>query len=437
MDIKYQKCIYCNSTDLSVSDIIPLALTGSKITKKFVCKRHNKETNEKFESIIIEKWDMFRNHLGLKTRDGKPIKYKGDLIIDDIKIKDIKLFDKASLYGKQIFSTINNSGEKIKIGNIDKLNKISGGKAEIIDMSNAEIECNFSLNDLIISSEMKRTVAKIAYEWHCYNNNISGYEERYNKIIDYIINGIEDNDEEIIENVIDRNAYLLCEENCEWGTHSIYEYINDSGCCYVIFNFWNIAIYKIEIAKGWNPNISNVNIIPVSKYNIDGTKGKFNFTMIGKVNIISENSKEALKRMRKIYIKNINLLLTTTTLTIFTVKQMLDDMMNDFILLERDEIELVEFLEYEEWNRIIIIHFILIIEERGNKYDMRKSFNNNLKIILNADEVIKFNEDSKKTIIENILKLNTNKLLVNKIEKGIYEFNRIYENEIKIVGNIN
>lgn len=36
------KCIYCNAeTDLSVSDIIPAALTGAKLKKRFVCRTHN------------------------------------------------------------------------------------------------------------------------------------------------------------------------------------------------------------------------------------------------------------------------------------------------------------------------------------------------------------------------------------------------------------
>ena len=38
------RCIYCNSDDLSLSDVISCALTGAKITRKFVCKEHNKFT---------------------------------------------------------------------------------------------------------------------------------------------------------------------------------------------------------------------------------------------------------------------------------------------------------------------------------------------------------------------------------------------------------
>lgn len=39
------KCIYCNDDKhLTVSDIIPAALTGAKLRKKFVCHTHNSFT---------------------------------------------------------------------------------------------------------------------------------------------------------------------------------------------------------------------------------------------------------------------------------------------------------------------------------------------------------------------------------------------------------
>lgn len=43
------RCIYCNSDDLSVSDIISYVLTGAKLTKRFVCHKHNKFTNDNYE----------------------------------------------------------------------------------------------------------------------------------------------------------------------------------------------------------------------------------------------------------------------------------------------------------------------------------------------------------------------------------------------------
>lgn len=91
------KCIYCNSEDLSVSDVISCALTGEKVTRKFVCKYHNKFTNQ-YENIAIKKLNFFRNKIGLTERDGGVIKYTTDLIIDGVNINKTSLSDRASLY---------------------------------------------------------------------------------------------------------------------------------------------------------------------------------------------------------------------------------------------------------------------------------------------------------------------------------------------------
>ena len=53
------KCIYCNSTDLTTSDIISCALTGKKLTRRFVCREHNAFTNNNFEKKAIKKLGLF------------------------------------------------------------------------------------------------------------------------------------------------------------------------------------------------------------------------------------------------------------------------------------------------------------------------------------------------------------------------------------------
>lgn len=84
------KCIYCNSeAELTSSDIITYAITGAKLTKSFVCKTHNA-----FTMIIMRKicswFGFFRNHLGLTTRDGKPIQYKADISVDGTELHNVK-----------------------------------------------------------------------------------------------------------------------------------------------------------------------------------------------------------------------------------------------------------------------------------------------------------------------------------------------------------
>lgn len=56
-----RRCIYCGiAEDLSDSDIIPDALTASRIINKCVCHvEHNSGMTEKFESEVVENYNLF------------------------------------------------------------------------------------------------------------------------------------------------------------------------------------------------------------------------------------------------------------------------------------------------------------------------------------------------------------------------------------------
>ena len=92
------KCIYCNSEDLTKSDIISYALTGAKLTRNFVCHEHNDFTNVKFEKEAIANLAFFRNTLGLTERSGNLVKYTADLIVDGMTLHDAVLSGRASIY---------------------------------------------------------------------------------------------------------------------------------------------------------------------------------------------------------------------------------------------------------------------------------------------------------------------------------------------------
>lgn len=425
-----QKCVYCNSEDLSLSDIIPYALTGAKIAKKIVCKKHNKYTNEKFESIAIERFDCFRNELGFKTRDGNPISYYGNIVIDNMIINHVKLFDRKSFYSKQIFDTIHN-GSKFKVGNIDKLKLNPSANPTPLNMKDVIMQYDFSLRDLFISQEMKRTVAKISYEWHCYNNKICGYEERYSKIVEYITNDVQKVDDDIVENVIDAYAYFVANKLCEFGTNSIYEYTDNIGCCYVIFNFWNVIIYKVKIFSDGIPNISNNRNIELSRYNLDNTKDKINFgVMSDNYNVLSENPEDALKRLYNLYINNLTALTTNIVLTIYTARKMVNDMIKDLSLFKNGEIDIANFINFEEPRRIFIIKLILQFSEEESNYNFGENFNKNILKIFNSDEFLRINQDDRIQIIKNIIEMDDKDILIGILEKGISVFDKIYENEI-------
>ena len=187
------RCIYCNSDDLSVSDIISYALTGAKLTKRFVCHKHNKFTNDNYEKKAIANLDFIRSSLGLTERKGTEIKYKANMDIDGISIHNVWVSGKRSaIYEdkKRLFHAERN-GQKVLIGNIDKLKQIKGvteNNIEILDMSNSKLNTTFSLKTLFASEEMLRTISKIAYEWYCYIYGINNFEcEEYKDIVDCVL----------------------------------------------------------------------------------------------------------------------------------------------------------------------------------------------------------------------------------------------------------
>lgn len=65
-----RRCIYCGTAeDLSDSDIIPDALTASRIINKCVCHvEHNSGMTEKFESEVVEKLAFLLNHLDKESK---------------------------------------------------------------------------------------------------------------------------------------------------------------------------------------------------------------------------------------------------------------------------------------------------------------------------------------------------------------------------------
>ena len=149
------KCIYCNSeVELTSSDIITYAITGAKLTKPFVCKKHNAFTNDKYEKKFVADMDFFRNHLGLTTRDGKIIQYKADISVNGRKIHNVKLSNKESLYApKDVITGTDNDGNKVLMAPFEKLERISKGKATLVDMNGIVIS--------MILKNLKKIIKKL------------------------------------------------------------------------------------------------------------------------------------------------------------------------------------------------------------------------------------------------------------------------------------
>lgn len=420
MVYKQQKCIYCrdtvNSEGLSISDIIPYALTGEKLTNKFVCREHNAYTNKEFESDCIKMWDFFRSHLGFKTREGDLIKYKANIIIDGILIENVKLSDKKTFYTKQILSK-NHKGHKVILGNSRLIKNKLKVEPEQLNNNNIKMQYNFSLKGLISSPKMKRTVAKIAYEWHCHKNDIEGCRKENDMIISYILDNYEE--ENIVECVVDKYTFYVADKLSEIGTNRIYEYTDKTGICYVIFNFWNVVIYKVKINQNNSPVIEKENEIQMELYNLDGTKDCRTFSIVsleGGFDVISESCEKAINRLHDEYLKRIQRFLTHMPLTIYTLKKYADDLVYEISQLEKNKITIYDFLEYEESKKIILIQEMLLFSSEKN-YNSDESFNSNIKKLLNSEEFFTVNDEQLKGYIQKIIDLYEKELLVGVLKK--------------------
>ena len=234
------KCIYCNSEEkMTVSDIIPAALTGAKLTRRFVCNTHNKFTNDNYERDIIKQLAAYRNFIGLTERDGDPVRYYADLNIGDRTFKRVRITDNASVVsGDRIFRDTDSSGKTILAGGRDNLLKINGAtenNVETIDAKDFSIVIRADLRELFISSQVLHAIAKICYEWHCYINDIDGFiEEKYRDIVSYILS--QEDEEAPVELVVDAFTWELSDRVSRTGTNMLFEYNDYDGYTYVVFS---------------------------------------------------------------------------------------------------------------------------------------------------------------------------------------------------------
>ena len=430
------KCIYCNSQDLSVSDIISYALTGAKLTKKSVCHSHNKFTNENFEKIAIANLDFFRYSLGLSERKGGQIKYKADVTIDGITIPNISVSDRKSIYEdkKRLFQ-IDNNGSKSLIGNIERLKKkkdVIAEKIEPLDMSDVVVSITFSIDVLLASKEMLLTIAKIAYEWFCAVNNINEFiPEYYQKIVDSIL--MQRPIEDVVEIVVDGNLYLSLKEICCLGSHGLFEYTDVNGYRYVIYCFWGVIFYKILITNTHNPNLMDSNIYKLYIYYVDGDKSQTTFGVYGKSCFASVPAHEAIKQHHGFFKNNLEQLEKTIVLSLRKIKQLADDLENAFNTYKQEPHDFARLIDYEDDARITTIRLLFLLFDKKDEYSYNKSFNDNLKQITAVNDNWVFSVDEKKAYVKYLLELHERNQLSEYINKSLALFKEIFEKSLDAV----
>lgn len=426
------KCIYCNSQDLTISDIIPYALTGAKLTKKFVCHEHNDFTNVNFEKVAISNFDFFRNSLGLTERSGNDIKYRAELTIEDITIPNVAVSDRRSIYEdkKRLFQ-VEHDGKKVIVGNIDKLKQkkdVYPQKIESLDLNDVTVSVRFSLEDLFASDEMLRTVAKIAYEWFCFANDITHYEPTlYQDIVDCILLKQPVNDYvKIVDNHIMETAL---QDICYYGSHGLFEYNDIDGFKYVIYCFWGIIYYKVRICKLDKANNSTYNRYSLYLYNVDGTKRNLEFATCGISTFSSVSAQEAIKNNRKIYVSKLQKLIQTTIWTFAKAQQLVNDLNKAVKAYKNPPHDFARLVDYEDNERVVTIQIVLYLYSNKEQYDFTKSFTDNMKMLYSVDDTIVINTNENKKYVAELMKSHNDGSLLDRLEKAIDFFDEIVTNE--------
>lgn len=433
------KCIYCNSDKkLTSSDIITYAITGAKLTKSFVCETHNAFTNDNYEKKFVSDLDFFINHLGFFTREGNPIQYTADILVDGTEMHNVKVSNREALYApKSVVSGFDNEGKKVLMAPMEKIEKISKGKNfSVVDMSDVTIRKTIS-SDSFLGFYAVHSIAKMAYEWYCFVNNIEELKEENNEIVNYILG---ENKSNIVEFIIDENYYFAIDQISEVGTNTFFQYDEADGYRYVVFDFWKTLAYRIKICKSSNaiPLKQNALFFESDLYRVDGCKSKAVFSIYD----TDKNKKHPLCTVQpqnmsveiwKGFVKRIEMIMSTMVLSINVLKREVDLLSSKLKKYNEEKIDTAQLLGFEENNVVAVIDIINQLYINKNKYDKTKSFNQNLPIILNlSSDTITRTEKEKNDFLEELGKMDKDKTLANYIQKRIDTFYEIFENEIKL-----
>ena len=432
------KCIYCNSeAELTSSDIITYAITGAKLTKSFVCKTHNAFTNDNYEKKFVSDLDFFRNHLGLTTREGKAIQYKADVSVDGTEMHNVKISNRESLYApKGVVAGIDNNGNKVLMAPMEKIEKISKGKATSVDISDVIIHKTIEA-DSFIGFYAVHSMAKMAYEWYCYINNIEEYKEEYREIVDYILGNTE---EDFVDIIIDGNYYCAIDQLSEIGTNAFFQYDDIDGYRYVVIDFWKTISYKIRICKSPNENLSNVQSLffRLYLYHIDGSKtqtafGAYSLEANKQPNFKTIRPQDITADIWRVFVNRIGKIMSTMILSIHILKREVDELSAKLKKYDLGKIDVAMLLGFEDNDIVTTIDIISQLYLNKGKYDEQKTFNQNLPVILNlnGDTIFRTQED-KIAFVKLLVEMDKENKLSEYLWNGIKAFNEIYENEINL-----
>ena len=415
------KCIYCNGTDLTVSDIIPAALTGAKLRKRFVCRTHNSFTNDHYENTMIRQLDFFRNRIGLTERDGDPVRFFAGLTIGEYTSeKNISVSDNKSIMDTdRLFRMKDKQGNTVLMGPKEKLLKINGAtEDEITDLLLADISISsiVDIRDLFVSETVLHAIAKIAYEWHCFVNDVEEFQEDvYGAITSYILNPEQPN---TLINVIN-DSYVTTLADCfsRTGSNMLFEYNDSDGNVYVVFCLWNVISYKIKV-RTHNEKPSLVSCPVAYFYHADGSQNGTMFGVYGDFHVnatppdigISEQHSEIKKRLSK---------LGERDLSREYLQNCIAKILKKLPAYLEKRITVADLLDFEHEDRVIPVYILEQLYVHRGEYVSSQDFYQNMQRILQVDDRFVLKKQAKTEIVERYMDMDRDGSLGPLIGKAI------------------
>ena len=173
-------------------------------------------------------------------------------------------------------------------------------------------------------------------------------------------------------------------------------------------------------------------------YHIDESKSK---TVFGTYSLDSKRKsafvtikpKNVTIDLWRNFVKRIEKIMSTMVLSVHTLKREVDELSSKLKKYDAGIIDVARLLGFEENNVVTTIEIISQLHLNKDKYDVTKSFNQNLPIILNLDsDTIARTQEDKMEFIKSLVAMDKENKLSEYIWNGIHVFNEIYENEMKL-----
>ena len=262
-------------------------------------------------------------------------------------------------------------------------------------------------------------------------------EATIQEIVDYILGKTE---QEVVDIIIDNYYYWAIDQLSEIGTNSFFQYDDLDGYRYVVIDFWKTIAYRIRICKSPNDCLKKVRALPVTLYlyHIDGSKTHQVFGVV----LLEKNKQAYFKTICPqnmtadiwgIFTSRIGKIMSTMVLSIHILKREVKNLSDKLDKYNAGKIDVTALLGFEENNIVTTIDILSQLYLNKDKYDMTKTFNQNLPIVLSlhSDTIGRTQEDKKK-FIQLLVDKDKDNELSEYIWNGINFFDEIYKNEMNL-----